>query len=82
MAGPSAGPSPTTRAAEQVASQINLELTASAPTRFSFRPISVAELQRAFFDYHEGSTAIRRMFLDVATAGAGVLKLQYRFSTR
>jgi integrase len=41
------------KAAEQVAAQINLELTASAPTLFSFRPVSVAELQRTFIDYHE-----------------------------
>ncbi|MEX0611200.1 MAG: tyrosine-type recombinase/integrase [Pirellulales bacterium] len=40
-------------AAEQVASQINLELTSSAPTLFSFRPVLVAELQRSFIDYHE-----------------------------
>jgi integrase len=40
-------------AAVQVAAQINLELTASAPTLFSFRPISVAELQQTFIDYHE-----------------------------
>src|SRR6188508_3042066 len=41
------------KGAEQVASEINLELSASAPTLFSFRPISVAELQRTFIDYHE-----------------------------
>ena len=41
------------RAAEQVAAQINLELTSAAPTLFSFRPILVAELQRTFLDYHE-----------------------------
>ena len=41
------------RAAEQVAAQINLELAASTPTLFSYRPVSVAELQRAFIDYHE-----------------------------
>jgi integrase len=39
--------------AEQVAAQINLELTSSAPTLFSFRPIAIAELQRNFIDYHE-----------------------------
>jgi integrase len=39
--------------AEQVAAQVNLELTASAPTLFSFRPISISELQRTFVDYHE-----------------------------
>jgi integrase len=39
--------------AAQVAAQINLELTSSAPTLLSFRPISVAELQRTFVDYHE-----------------------------
>jgi integrase len=41
------------KAAEQVAAQINLELMSAAPTFFSFRPIPVAELQRAFIDYHE-----------------------------
>lgn len=41
------------KAAEQVAAQINLELTSAAPTLFSFRPISVAELQRNFIDSHE-----------------------------
>jgi integrase len=40
-------------AAEQIAAQINLELTASTPTLFSFRPISVEKLQRSFIDYHE-----------------------------
>jgi integrase len=39
--------------AEQVAAQINLELTSAAPTLLSFRPISLAELQRTFVDYHE-----------------------------
>lgn len=39
--------------AAQVAAQINLELTSSAPTLLSFRPISVTELQRTFIDYHE-----------------------------
>jgi hypothetical protein len=34
-------------AAEEVAAQINLELTASAPTLFSFRPVSVAGLQKS-----------------------------------
>src|SRR4051794_3917895 len=41
------------KAAEQVASQINLEVSASAPTLFSFRPTTAGELQRAFVDYHE-----------------------------
>lgn len=40
-------------AAETIAAQLNLELTATVPTLFSFRPISVAELQRTFIDYHE-----------------------------
>jgi hypothetical protein len=40
-------------AAEQVAAQINLELSASAPTLFSFRPVTVVELQQSFIDYHE-----------------------------
>jgi integrase len=40
-------------AAEQVAAQINLELTASAPTLFSFRPVPVDQLQCSFIDYHE-----------------------------
>lgn len=40
-------------AAATIAAQINLELTASVPTLFSFRPVSVTELQRTFVDYHE-----------------------------
>lgn len=40
-------------AAEQVAAQINLELTASTPTLFSFRPVSVTGLQQSFIEYHE-----------------------------
>jgi len=31
-------------AAETIAAQLNLELTATVPTLFSFRPISVAEV--------------------------------------
>jgi integrase len=41
------------KTAAQIAAQINLELSASAPTLFSFRPIPVVELQRTFIDYHE-----------------------------
>jgi integrase len=41
------------KAAEQIAAQINLELTASAPTLFSYRPVPVDQLQCSFIDYHE-----------------------------
>jgi integrase len=41
------------QAAEQVAAQINLELSSASPTLFSFQPVSVVDLQRAFIDYHE-----------------------------
>lgn len=40
-------------AAATIAAQINLELTATVPTLFSFRPLSVAELQRTFIEFHE-----------------------------
>jgi hypothetical protein len=40
-------------AARRVAAQLNLELSSDVPTTFSFRPVSVAELQLAFLGYHE-----------------------------
>ena len=39
--------------AEQVASQVNADLTSARPTLLTFKPISVVELRRQFLDYHE-----------------------------
>jgi integrase len=39
--------------ARQVAAQLNAQLACSAPTQFSFSPVSVAELRRRFLDHHE-----------------------------
>ena len=39
--------------AVQAASQLNAQLSAAAPTMFSFTPITVAELRRRFLDHHE-----------------------------
>ena len=39
--------------AERIAAEVNAQLTAEAPTLFSFQPISVAALQREFIDHHE-----------------------------
>ena len=53
-AGRSAARSPPTRAeAEQVAAQVNAQLTSGAPTLLAFTPIGVPELRRRFLDYHE-----------------------------
>jgi integrase len=41
------------RTAEQIAAETNAQLTASAPTAFSFLPATLAELQAEFIDYHE-----------------------------
>ena len=40
-------------AAEQMAALTSAQLSAGAPTAFSFAPISVEELRRRFLDYHE-----------------------------
>jgi integrase len=40
-------------AAEQLAAQINAQLTTGAPTLLSFTPISVPDLRQQFLDYHE-----------------------------
>lgn len=40
-------------AAERIAAETNAQLTASAPTAFSFKPATLAELQADFVDYHE-----------------------------
>jgi integrase len=61
------------KAAEQVAAQINLELTASAPTLFSFRPVSIAERQPAFVDYHEH--VVRSSLATVSRYGAATQHL-------
>src|SRR4051794_25991171 len=39
--------------AEQVAAQVNAQLTSGAPTLLAFTPIAVAELRRRFLDFHE-----------------------------
>lgn len=39
--------------ARQAAAQINAQLAASAPTFFSFTPVTVCELRRRFLDHHE-----------------------------
>jgi integrase len=43
----------TVDAAEQVAAQVNAQLTANAPTLFSFQPVTLVELHQNFLDYHE-----------------------------
>jgi integrase len=39
--------------AEQVAAQVNAQLTSGAPTLLAFSPVGVAELRQQFLDYHE-----------------------------
>jgi integrase len=39
--------------AEQVAAQVNAQLTNAAPTMFSFTPVSVPDLCRRFLEHHE-----------------------------
>jgi integrase len=39
--------------AEQVAAQVNAQLTTAAPTMFAFTPLTVPELCRRFLDHHE-----------------------------
>jgi integrase len=39
--------------AEQIAAQVNAQLTTAAPTMFSFTPVTVPELCRRFIDHHE-----------------------------
>jgi integrase len=41
--------------AEQVAAQVNAQLTSGAPTLLAFTPIAVPELRRRFLDFHEHS---------------------------
>lgn len=43
----------TEEAAAVAAAQVNAQLSASAPTLFSFTPLSVAQLQQQFLDHHE-----------------------------
>jgi hypothetical protein len=63
-------------AAEEVAAQINLELTASAPTLFSFRPVSVAGLQKAFFDYRSaGVVFVTQTWRPVFEVGIEIFEL-------
>src|SRR6516165_3625190 len=39
--------------AEQVAAQVNAQLTSGAPTLLAFSPLGVADLRQQFLDYHE-----------------------------
>src|SRR5438874_1542872 len=43
----------TAKEAEQVAAQVNAQLTQSAPTLLAFAPIGLPELRQEFFNYHE-----------------------------
>src|SRR5262249_13656309 len=43
----------TRQEAEQVAAQVNAQLTSGAPTLLAFRPIGVPDLRQQFLDYHE-----------------------------
>jgi len=43
----------TRQEAEQVAAQVNAQLTCGAPTLLAFSPISVPDLRQQFLDYHE-----------------------------
>ena len=44
---------PTRPEAEQVAAQVNAQLTSGAPTLLAFTPISIADLRQQFLAYHE-----------------------------
>ena len=44
---------PDEKVAEQLAAQVNAQLTTAAPTMFSFAPVTVPELCRRFLDHHE-----------------------------
>jgi hypothetical protein len=49
----------TEDAAEQVAAQVNSQLSTGSPTLFAFEPVTVEELRRRYLDHHEhvlGST--------------------------
>ena len=39
--------------AEQVAAQVNAQLTSGAPTLLAFIPLGVPDLRQQFLDYHE-----------------------------
>ena len=43
----------TREEAEQVAAQVNAQLTSGAPTLLAFSPVGVPELRQRFLDYHE-----------------------------
>lgn len=43
----------TPEEAEQVAAQVNAQLTSARPTLLTFQPISIVELRQRFLDYHE-----------------------------
>ncbi len=39
--------------ADQVAAQVNAQLTSGAPTLLAFSPIGISDLRQQFLDYHE-----------------------------
>src|SRR5262249_7864557 len=43
----------TRQEAEQVAAQVNAQLTSGAPSLLAFTPIGVSELRQQFLDFHE-----------------------------
>ena len=43
----------TEEAAEQIAAQVNAQLTSSCQTLFSFTPVTFTELRQAFLNHHE-----------------------------
>lgn len=45
--------SPSREEAEQVAAQVNAQVTAGSPTLLSFTPIEVSDLRQQFLDHHE-----------------------------
>jgi integrase len=44
---------PTRSEAEQIAAQVNAQLTSGAPTLLAFHPVSVPDLRQQFLAYHE-----------------------------
>jgi integrase len=57
--------------AEQVAAQVNAQLTQGAPTLLAFTPVAVPELRLRFLDYHE----------EVLRSSVGTVR-RYRAATR
>ena len=55
--------------AEQIAAQVNAQLTSGAPTLLAFTPVSVPELRQQFLSYHDNV-----LKSSVATIGAVALR--------